>query len=150
MTPASVWPINAAGVALVKEFEGCRLTSYQCPAGRWTVGYGHTGFDVKPSQTITQAEADEFLRRDLIDAAAVVTRAVKAPLNENQRAALVSLCMNIGGGAFSTSSLVKRCNVEAWDEAAREFPRWVHAGGRKLEGLIRRREAERQLFLRAP
>jgi len=140
--------INERGRNLIKEFEGCRLEAYRCPAGVATVGVGHTGPDVRIPMTITQERADELLDNDLrrfeIGVEALVGN---APTNDNQFAALVSLAFNIGLGRIATSTVMKRHKAGNKVGAANAFLMWNKAGGRVLPGLMRRREAERRLYL---
>ena len=131
---------------LIKSFEGLELEAYLCPADVWTIGYGHTG-DVKEGDTITKAEADELLDKDLEKFRSGVNRCVKVPLNENQFGALVSFAYNVGIGSLQSSTLLKLLNAGDYDAAADQFPRWNKSGGKVLTGLTRRREAERAVFL---
>jgi len=144
--------ISDAGLALIKTFEGFRANSYICPAGVWTIGYGHTGSEIKAGLKITEREAELTLRKDIKQFEDVVLQKIKIPLNQNQFDALVSFVFNIGSGAFSESTLLKRLNnKEDPDTVARtEMPRWNKGGGRVLEGLKRRREAEVELFTKEP
>lgn len=140
---------GSAGIALIKRFEGCRLQAYPDPATGGepiTIGVGHTG-GVKLGDTITQEEADELLHGDLIHAEDDIARLVKAPLNQNEYDALVSLVFNIGGTNFAMSTLLKHLNAWRYDDAANQFLVWNKAAGKVMQGLIRRREAERKLFL---
>lgn len=139
--------INKAGLDLIKFFEGCRLTAYHCPAGVLTIGFGSTGKHVKPGMVITPAEAERLLKADLVRFEQAVSAAVKNPLTDYQFAALTSLAFNIGTGAFTGSTLVKKLNSGDFDGAAAQFERWNKAGGRVLAGLTNRRKAERDLFL---
>lgn len=139
--------ISEAGINLIKKFEGCRLTAYKCPAGIWTIGYGHTGSDVYAGKTITQAEADKLLKTDLMIHCNNVSKLVKVPLNQNQFDALVSFEYNIGYGAFKDSTLLKLLNQEKYTEASLQFERWVYAGKTRLQGLVNRRNAEKSLFI---
>lgn len=138
--------VSSKGRSLIREFEGCKLTSYRCPAGVWTVGVGHTGSDVKPGMKITEEQADELLRRDLIKFETLVEVMVKVPVTQGQFDALVSFAFNCGTGNLAKSTLLKRVNAKDFDEAANEFPKWNRAGGKVLPGLTRRRLAEQQLF----
>lgn len=143
---------NQAGLNIIKEFEGLRLKSYKCPANVWTLGYGHTSMagppEVRPGMTITKAEAEEILRRDLRQYERGVLDAIKVELNPNQFAACVSLCYNIGIGAFKKSSVARFCNKKRWKDASDAFMLWNKAGGKVLPGLTRRRAAEVSLFNR--
>lgn len=134
------------GIDLIKKFEGCRLEAYRCPAGVWTIGYGHTK-GVKDGMKISQAQAEEFLREDLRIFEKAVESCVKAPLSQNQFDALVSFCYNCGAEALRTSTLLKLLNEGKYFEAGEQFLRWNKAGGKVLVGLTRRREEEKTLFL---
>jgi len=138
--------INAAGLELIKGFEGCELRAYKCEGGVWTIGYGSTR-GVLPSMHITFDEADARLVDDLEDAEAVVEQYVDVELTEHQHAALVSLVFNIGAGNFRSSTLLRLLNNGDYVGAAQQFARWSKAGGQSMQGLVRRREAERALFL---
>ena len=136
--------INDAGLSLIKRFEGCRLTAYQDSVGVWTIGYGHT-HEVKRGQTITQAQADEFLRQDLQKFANYVDNPAYVPitksLNENQRAALISFAYNCGQGNLKTL-----CAGRTAKQIAAAMPKYCKAGGKTLQGLVKRRAAEVALF----
>jgi lysozyme len=139
--------INAAGIELIKRHEGLRLAAYLCPANVWTIGYGHTG-DVKPEHRITEHQADVLLAYDLERFEQCVSRVTdRVDLTENQFSALVSFAFNVGVEAFNRSTLRKFVLGCDWEGAAREFDKWVHAGGRVLPGLVKRRADERALFL---
>lgn len=133
-------------VALAKQFEGCRLEQYLCPAGKVTIGYGHTGFDVTEGMVIDQAKAEEFLMEDLADAAKYVNRLVIPQLNQNQFDACVDFVFNCGAGNFEKSTLLKKLNAQDWAGASLEFGRWIKSLGKELPGLIKRRAAEVELF----
>lgn len=137
--------INEAGLNLIKDFEGCRLKAYLCPAGVWTIGYGHTQ-GVKPDMVISQLQAERFLRQDLKRFEDAVTSLVKVPVTPNQFAALVSFAYNVGAGALYDSTLLRKLNKKDYKGAANEFLRWNKAGGKVLPGLTRRRIAEKDLF----
>lgn len=136
--------ISAAGIALIKRFEGCRLTAYKCSAGVCTIGYGHTS-GVHSGQVITQAQADALLRKDLekferyVNSTAYVP--ITAQLNENQFAALVSFAFNCGQG-----NLKRLCAGRNTVQIAAAMPQYCTAAGRKLPGLVQRRAAEVALF----
>ena len=144
--------INQAGLDLVKRFEGFRAEAYLCPAGVWTIGYGHTG-DVDSDQTITENLAEELLRDDISEACAAVERLVEIELNENQFASLASFAFNAGAGSLSTSTLRRKLNAGNYDAVPSELNRWVKATDpvtgkkRTLAGLVRRRAAEGELWL---
>ena len=139
------------GIGLIKEFEGCSLAAYRCPAGVWTIGYGHTGKvdgkAVSLGMRITQTKAAQLLREDLASFEAAVNAAVKTLITQNMFDALVSFSYNCGAGALRNSTLLRKLNAGDYLGAADEFPKWNKAGGKVLNGLVRRREAERKLFL---
>ncbi len=143
--------INEDGIIIVKSFEGLRLQAYQDSVGIWTIGYGHTSMagppDVYPGMVITEAEADQILRRDLDLFEAGVTRGLTIATNSDQFSAMVSFSFNVGLGAFRDSTLLRKHNAGDFAGAADEFLRWVYAGGQYLPGLERRRNAERALYL---
>lgn len=141
---------NQAGVNLIKEFEGFRAKAYKCPAGVWTIFYGHTSAagapEVRPGMTGTAAEGEKVLRRDLVKYENAVSSAIKVPLTSNQFSACVSLCYNIGPGNFAKSSVARFCNKKQFKQASDAFALWNKAGGKVLPGLVRRRAAESALF----
>lgn len=139
--------IPQAAIDIVEKFEGLRLRSYKCPAGIWTCGVGHTGPDVVEGMVVSEDVAEEWLRVDLEESAKTVDRAVRVPLNANERSALISFVFNLGSGAFTSSTLLKVLNMGDRLGAANQFLRWDKAGGKVLPGLTKRREAERALFL---
>ena len=112
----------------------------------WTIGYGHTG-GVRSGQVVTEAQARKLLADDLKDAARTVAREVKVPLTVRQRIALISIVFNCGPGALDDTHLIKDLNAGRYKAAADRFLEWDHAGGVVVEGLTRRREAERWMFL---
>lgn len=147
--------INDAALDLICEFEGFVDHWYPDPALGWkvpTVCYGHTDAAGEPKYAATKAhrftpgEGRDILERDLAAVAAKVRASVKVELNDNQFGALVSLAFNIGNGAFGRSTLLKKLNKGDYEGAANEFGRWVNAGGKRLNGLVRRRAAEANLF----
>lgn len=139
--------ISQKGIDLIKNFEGCRLTAYRCPANILTIGYGHTGSDVSTGQKITQEQAEKLLKSDLLVHCNNVSRLVKVPLTQNQFDALVSFEFNVGYGYFASSTMLKLLNQKKYREAAAQFNRWVYANGKVLAGLVKRRAAEKTLFL---
>lgn len=146
-SPSGPKRTNKNGLLLIKSFEGLRLKAYRDPVGIWTIGYGTTR-DVRPDMSISEAEAEQLLQQDLIRFEQAISEAVVAPVNDNQFSALVSFTYNVGSGALRSSTLLKLLNDrQDIHGAADEFPRWNRAGGRVLEGLTRRRNAERALFL---
>lgn len=141
---------NKAGIELIKQFEGFRANAYKCPAGVWTIGYGHTSMAgapiVKPGMKVSEKEAEDILRTDLVIFENSVKSAISVDLTPNQFSACVSLCYNIGAGAFKGSSVARFCNKKQWEKAADAFSLWNKAGGKILPGLTRRRAAEAALF----
>lgn len=144
--------IDADGVALVKQFEGLYTQAYRCPAGVWTIGYGHTE-GVTPGMSISEKQADKFLKDDLADAGDQVTRLVKVPLSDHQFAALSSFVFNVGAGSLAGSTLLRRLNAGDYQCVPSELAKWVKAtdprtGQRiSLPGLVKRRAAEGVLWL---
>lgn len=138
--------ISENGLALVKHFEGCKLSAYVCPAGVLTIGYGSTGPHVRAGQTITQAQADALLAKDMERFEAGVMKLVKVALDQDEFDALCSFAFNLGLGALSGSTLLKKLNLKDCAGAAAEFRRWDKAGSKILPGLTRRRAAETALF----
>lgn len=137
-----------AGTNLIKEFEGCKLKAYKCPAGIWTIGYGHTGPDVKENLVITNYQAGALLVGDLQKFENAIKLLVRVPLSQNQFDALVSFVYNVGPKAFQDSTLLKKLNAGDYLGAAEEFLRWDKVNGKPLAGLTKRRKAERELFLK--
>ncbi|WP_100134973.1 lysozyme [Enterobacter hormaechei] len=139
------------GIALIKQFEGCKLTAYQDSVGVWTIGYGWTqpvdGKPIRAGMTIKQETAERLLKTGLVSYESDVSRLVKVSLTQGQFDALVSFTYNLGARSLSTSTLMRKLNAGDYAGAADEFLRWNKAGGKVLNGLARRREAERALFL---
>ncbi|EQC2606303.1 TPA: lysozyme [Enterobacter hormaechei] len=139
------------GIALIKEFEGCKLTAYRDSVGVWTIGYGWTqpvdGKPIRAGMTIKQETAERLLKTGLVRYESDVSRLVKVGLTQGQFDALVSFTYNLGARSLSTSTLLRKLNAGDYAGAADEFLRWNKAGGKVLNGLTRRREAERALFL---
>ncbi len=132
-------------IELIKSFEQLRLNSYLCPAGVWTIGYGHTD-GVNQGMLITEKTADAFLKQDIRNAEHSINQ-MDAELTQEQFDALVSFVFNIGVRAFNVSTLRKKILKNPNDPSiADEFRRWVYAGDKKLPGLIKRREKEIELY----
>lgn len=131
---------------LLKKFEGCKLKAYKDPIGIWTIGYGHTSAAgepiVKEGLTITQAEAEEILRRDLGRYEVPVAALVKVDLEQHQFDVLVDFAYNAGVGNLKSSTLLKKVNAEDFDAVPKELMKWTKAAGKELPGLVRRRQAE--------
>ena len=139
--------ISDDGIELIKEYEGLALKAYKCPAGIWTIGYGHTGPDVREGQVIDEITAEAYLRKDLETAEKCVNACVAVPITQGQFDALVSFAYNLGCGALRRSTLLRCLNAGDDEGAANEFPKWTRANGKVLQGLVRRRQAEQELFL---
>ena len=141
------------GVNLIKSFEGLETRAYVCPAGILTVGYGHTGPDVYSGQIVSVQQAEQLLKDDLGEAEKAVNDYVKVSINQNQFDALVSFTFNVGTGAFESSTLLKRLNSKEnpCTVAKEELPRWAKGSGNEvLQGLLRRRSAEVEMFCSTP
>lgn len=139
-------------IDLVKAFEGLHLKAYPDPVGIWTIGYGTimypSGKRVKKGDRCTILEAEEYLQYELTTKAlAIQHHFFKVPINQNQFDAIVSFTYNLGVGALNKSTLLKKVKLNPSDQTIRnEFMRWVNAGGKKLNGLVRRRKAEADLY----
>lgn len=140
--------INPAGLALVKYFEGCFLTPYKCPAGVCTIGIGHTHNVTMQTPKITEEEALELLKDDLYQVEQEVWHLVKAPMTSNQFSALVCLVFNIGSGNFSKSHILSSLNDGKYADAAAHILDWHYIKKKPSNGLIKRRQAEADLFLK--
>lgn len=141
--------ITQDGLDLIKRFEGFSPTIYICPAGYPTIGYGHLVRDHEQDryqQGITEQEAEDLLRRDVQLAERAVLRLIDVPLTDGQYDALVSFTFNLGAGALQRSTLRRKVNREAHAEVPTQLMRWVWAGGKRLKGLVSRREAEASLY----
>ena len=136
---------SAEGLALIKKFEGCELEAYQCSAGVWTIGYGHTK-DVVQGMTISKEEAEQMLIDELHEYESYINEYVTAALSQNQFDALVSWVYNLGPANLKASTMLKVLNAKEYEDVPAQMKRWNKAGGKVLEGLIRRREAEACLF----
>jgi lysozyme len=144
--------INQATIDMVKEFEGFKAEAYKCPAGVWTIGYGTTAaadVGIMPSKgmTISKSYAEKYLHAALAKFADQIAPSITPPINENEFGAFVSLAYNIGPGSFKKSSALRSFNAGDKEGAAKAILLWNKAGGKVLNGLTRRREAERKLFL---
>jgi lysozyme len=137
--------IDAVGLKLIKHFEGCRLVAYKCPAGIWTIGYGHTNH-VSEGLKISQQQAEDLLKLDLNIFEYCVNKKVKVKLSQNQFNALVSFCYNVGTFAFAASTLLRELNQAHYDKVPEQLMRWNKAGKTVLAGLTKRRAAEAALF----
>lgn len=143
---------SQSGISLIKGFEGKRLNAYDDGVGVWTIGFGTikypNGVRVKKGDTCTEAQAESYLKNDLVKFENAINRLVKVPLNQNQFDALSSFTYNLGETNLSSSTLLKKLNAKDYAGTADQFLRWNKAGGKVMNGLTRRREAERNLFLK--
>jgi len=148
--------VPEAAVDLAKRFEGFhrvpksdpgRAHPYVCPAGFWTIGYGHLCDPTHPPISLVEGEA--YLARDLVTALDATLRfcPVLATEPEGRLAAIVDFTFNLGAGRLQTSTLRRRVNQRDWPEAAQQLLRWIYGGGKKLPGLAARREAEVSMLL---
>jgi lysozyme len=137
--------ISLEGLSLIKRFEGCRLKAYKCSAGVLTIGYGHTG-GVTETDTITQDDANKLLQEDVAKFEEYVDDNVIVELNQGQFDALVAWTFNLGPGNLRESTMLKKLNEADYTSVPNEMKRWNKAGGKTLDGLIRRRNAEALLF----
>lgn len=145
--------LNKAGADLIKQFEGCKLKSYQCSALRWTIGYGNTFFEdgtpVVAGNAITQQKAEQLFEIIANEFSAKVAKLVTSKVNENQFGALTSFAYNCGIANLQKSTLLKKVNSNPNDPSIKaEFLKWNKASGKVLAGLTRRREAEANLYFK--
>ena len=148
LTPATKetsMEISQEGLSLIKKFEGCKLQSYKCAAGVWTIGYGSTN-GIEEGMEISQERADMLLLEDVEVFEKAVNELVEVPLEQNQFDSLISWTFNLGPTNLKNSTLLKVLNNKNYDEVPTQIKRWNKAGGKVLQGLIRRREAEALLF----
>lgn len=138
------------GLTLTKNFEGCELSAYADQAGVWTIGYGHTGSGVYAGLTITQEQAEAFLRSDLAAAVSCVNSLVTSEIVQCQFDALVDFTFNLGCASLANSTLLRYVNGGDFADAANQFLRWDHVRGVVVPGLLLRRQAEVRLFNSPP
>jgi GH24 family phage-related lysozyme (muramidase) len=147
--------VNAAGIALIKLYEGFRARAYQDSVGVWTIGFGHTSAAglpyVKPDLQITRTEAERILSNDIGQFSVGIRHLVAGvDLNDNQFSALVSFAYNVGLGNFRKSSVYRAVMSGDFMAVPRRLALWIKAGGRSLNGLIKRRDSEARLFMKDP
>lgn len=139
------------GLALIRQFEGFRGEAYRCPAGIWTIGYGHTTRagppSVVPGMTMSEARAREVLEADVERVAEGVRASLTRRVSDPQFSALVSFAFNVGVGAFRSSSVLRAVNAGDFAAVPRRLQLWVKGGGKVLPGLVRRRAAEAAMFV---
>lgn len=141
-----------SGINLIKSFEGKHLKAYDDGVGVLTIGFGTikypNGVRVKKGDTCTEEQAESYLKNDLVKFENAINRLVKVPLTQNQFDALASFTYNLGETNLSISTLLKKLNAKDYKGAADQFERWNKAGGKVMNGLTRRRKAEKELFLK--
>ena len=141
---------SASGIAHIKEFEGFRAKRYLCPAGKWPIGYGHVIVDSERltlwNAELTEEQAAKLLIKDLDRFESAVRDMVAVPLTQGQFDALVSFAFNLGEAKLRSSTLLKLLNAGDYDGARKQINRWVYSNGKKLDGLIRRRARETEMF----
>jgi|TARA_B100001094_G_scaffold258340_1_gene258120 lysozyme len=137
--------ISEEGIALIKKFEGCKLEAYLDAVDVPTIAYGRTK-DVKIGDICTQQQAEDWLEEELVEYAGYVEKAVTVPLEQNQFDALVSWTYNLGPSNLNRSTALKLLNMSEYDGVPAQLKRWNKAGGKVLDGLVRRREAEAEMF----
>lgn len=142
--PFNEWDC-ALAIDFIKGFEGERLKAYQCTAGVWTIGVGHTE-GVKPNDQITKEESKKLFAQDLITFKFEMLPLIKVDVTQGQFVALLSFVFNLGITSFKTSTLLKKLNQGDYVGASNEFLRWKFANGKVVEGLLNRRKAEKALF----
>ena len=145
--------ISQNGIDLIKRFEGCRFNPYRDSVGLWTIGYGHLIGDGKslPSgfnRVFTQKEIDDFLVNDLLHVESGISVLIRVSITQNQFDSLCSFCYNLGVGTLQKSTLLKDLNASLWDAAANDILKFHFAGGVSLPGLVKRRQAEHDLFIK--
>ncbi|OBY75884.1 lysozyme [Acinetobacter gyllenbergii] len=152
LSPDKEMTTSRVGIDLITSFEDTRLNAYDDGVGVWTIGYGTTvypnGINVKKGDVCSLDQAKAYFAFDLKRFERAVNSSVNVAINQNQFDALVSLVYNIGQTAFSKSTLLKKLNGKDYQGAADQFPRWNKGGGKVMKGLVRRRDAERALFLK--
>lgn len=145
--------VSSNCINIIKECEGFRSKPYKCPAGVATIGYGSTRYlDGKPVKMtdapITEAQAADLMKLSLREYEAAVLRYVKAPINQNQFDALVDFAYNVGAQNLRSSTLLRLLNLGQYSAAASEFGKWAYAAGKKMDGLVKRRKLEQNLFMK--
>ena len=137
--------ISTEGISLIKKFEGCELESYKCAAGVWTIGFGST-HNIEEGMNISKDRAEELLLEDIAEFEESVLESVDMPMSQHQFDALVSWTFNLGPSNLKASTMLKVLNNGNYEDVPEQIKRWNKAGGKVLDGLIRRREAEALLF----
>jgi len=145
--PDEIKHTNQEAIKMIMGFEGLRLKTYKDLKGVLTIGYGHTGNDVVVDRVITEKQADDLLVNDLKTAENCVKKYIKVPITENMFGALVSFTFNLDCSRLKNSILLKLVNKQDFDNAAKEFGKWVYANNKKVDRLVKRREKEAELFI---
>ena len=138
--------VSEAGLAHIKAEEGYREVPYKDAGGVLTVGYGHTGKDVREGQNVSPEQAEELLRHDCVAPADAINKHVHVVLNQHQFDALVSFVYNVGTADFINSTLLKTINAGQTNEISNQFMRWVFVNKKRNKGLVNRRAAECRLY----
>lgn len=146
--PAAVIAISGACLAFIATHEGFVDHTYDDAVGVKTIGYGHTGADVKPGQTITRQEAQELLVKDAQKHWDGIKKYIKVPISQNEADAYTSFAYNFGVNKFRKSTLLKKLNAGDHKGACKQLLRWNHAGGQVLKGLTDRRKAEYKICMK--
>ena len=141
-------PVRIHNVDHIKKWEGYRGVAYQDTGGVWTIGYGHTK-SAKPGMQISRERAEELLRGDIQWVEDVLNTSVLVPVNQQQYDVLGSFVYNVGGTAFRNSTMLRKLNAYDYAGVTHEFGRWVHDNGRRIQGLVNRREDEARLWKEA-
>ncbi|MGX6962312.1 glycoside hydrolase family protein [Vagococcus xieshaowenii] len=146
------YQLSTEGYQFIKQWEGERLQAYRDPAGVWTIGVGHTGpvngQPIKAGLTITAKQSEQLLQTDIHTHTQVLKQVVTAPLTQHQFDALASFCFNLGPNIIKDAALLQAINRQDWLETTNQMSRYVHAGNVVLQGLVNRRQAEIQLFMK--
>ena len=137
---------NQQGIELIKSLEGFRSEPYVCAGGYLTIGYGHKLLPSDSYKIISPEKAQQILENDLRRIERLVLKYINVGINDDQFAALVSFTFNVGAAALQRSTLRQKINYGYYEDGAKEFLKWVYAGGRKIIGLVRRRRLESELF----
>jgi lysozyme len=137
---------NQQGIELIKSLEGFRSEPYVCAGGYLTIGYGHKLLPSDSYKIISPEKAQQILENDLRRIERLVLKYINVGINDDQFAALVSFTFNVGAAALQRSTLRQKINYGYYEDGAKEFLKWVYAGGRKIMGLVRRRRLESELF----
>lgn len=142
--------ISRSGIDLITRWEGCKLSAYKDGGGVWTIGYGHTSAagapEVKAGLKISLQDAKDIFTRDVVKYEAAVDKAINRPMTQGQFDAMVSLCYNIGPGAFAGSTLVRKFNAGDVAGAKKAFGSWIKDNGKVVKGLQNRRADEQNHF----